>query len=60
MALETTIIQTKLVDKFDTQVSNFAQQHDIFTFDVASESNLEVMRFLKEDTTLRFNFLTDV
>ena len=60
MALETTIIQTKLVYKFDTQVSNFAQQHDIFTFDVASESNLEVMRFLKEDATLRFNFLTDV
>jgi len=60
MALETTIIQTKLVEKFDTQVSNFAQQHDIFTFDVASESNLEVMRFLKEDATLRFNFLTDI
>ena len=60
MALESTVIQTKLVDKFDTQVSNFAQQHDIFTFEVASESNLEVMRFLKEDATLRFNFLTDI
>ena len=60
MALETTTIQTKLVEKFGTQVSNFAQQHDIFTFEAASESNLEVMRFLKEDPTLRFNFLTDV
>ena len=60
MALESTIIQTKLTDKFDTKVSNFLQQHDIFTFEVASESNLEVMRFLKEDATLRFNFLTDI
>ncbi len=60
MALETTTIETKLVEKFGTQVSNFAQQHDIFTFEVAAESNLEVMRFLKEDATLRFNFLTDV
>ena len=60
MALESTVIQTKLVDQFDTKVSNFAQQHDIFTFEVASESNVEVMRFLKEDPTLRFNFLTDI
>jgi len=60
MALESTIIQTKLVDKFDTKVSNFMQQHDIFTFEVASESNLEVMRFLRDDATLRFNFLTDI
>jgi NADH-quinone oxidoreductase subunit C len=60
MALESTIIQTKLVDKFDNQVSNFMQQHDIFTFDVAPESNLDVMRFLRDDETLRFNFLTDI
>ena len=60
MALETTVIQTKLVDKFGAQVSNFMQQHDIFTFEAAAESNLEVMRFLREDATLRFNFLTDV
>ena len=60
MALESTIIQTKLVDKFDTQVSNFMQQHDIFTFEVASQSNIEVMRFLRDDATLRFNFLTDI
>lgn len=60
MALESTIIQTKLEDKFDTKVSNFMQQHDIFTFDVAAESNLEVMRFLRDDPSLRFNFLTDL
>lgn len=60
MALETSVIQTKLVDKFDTIVSDFIQQHDIFTFHVSSDSIVEVMRFLKEDATLRFNFLTDL
>jgi len=60
MALESTIIQTLLTDKFGDKVSNFMQQHDIFTFEVAPESNLQVMQFLRDDVTLRFNFLTDV
>lgn len=60
MALETTVIQNKLSDKFGDKVTGFAQVHDIFTFEVASESMAEVMGFLKEDAVLRFNFLTDV
>ncbi len=60
MALETSVIQTKLVDKFDTIVSDFIQQHDIFTFHVNSDSIVEVMQFLRDDATLRFNFLTDL
>lgn len=60
MALETSVIQTKLVDKFDTIVGDFIQQHDIFTFHVDSDSIVEVMQFLKDDATLRFNFLTDL
>ncbi|NBL64666.1 NADH-quinone oxidoreductase subunit C [Flavobacterium sp. NST-5] len=60
MALEHSDIQNKLVDNFELIVSNFALQHDIFTFEVDSKSVLEVMKFLKEDTQLRFNFLTDV
>lgn len=60
MALETSDIQNKLVDNFELIVSNFSQQHDILTFEVDSQSVLEVMKFLKEDSQLRFNFLTDV
>lgn len=60
MALETSVIQTKLVDKFDTIVTDFVQQHDIFAFEVDSESIIEVMQFLRDDATLRFNFLTDL
>lgn len=60
MALETTAIQTQLVDKFDNIVSDFAQQHDIFTFSVAPDSIIEVMQFLRDNPVLRFNFLTDL
>lgn len=60
MALETSDIQNKLVDNFELIVDNFTQQHDIFSFEVDSKSILKVMQFLKDDKTLRFNFLTDV
>lgn len=60
MALENAVIQQKLIDQFGLKVSEFVQLHDILTFEVASDTILEVMKFLKEDATLRFNFLTDV
>lgn len=60
MALDNSIIQTKLVDKFDYAVSDFVQIHDILTFHVDSGSIVEVIRFLRDDATLRFNFLTDL
>nr|WP_294934092.1 NADH-quinone oxidoreductase subunit C [uncultured Flavobacterium sp.] len=60
MALETSVIQNKLIENFGLKVSDFVQIHDIFTFEVNSESIVEVMQFLKEDSTLRFNFLTDL
>ncbi|HEU4496179.1 MAG TPA: NADH-quinone oxidoreductase subunit C [Flavobacterium sp.] len=60
MALETSDIHNKLIDNFELAVSNFTQQHDIFSFEVDSESIVKVMSFLKDDKTLRFNFLTDL
>ncbi|KGO90413.1 NADH-quinone oxidoreductase subunit C [Flavobacterium suncheonense] len=60
MALETSVIQNKLIENFGLKVSDFIQIHDIFTFEVAPDSILEVMQFLRDDATMRFNFLTDV
>ncbi|KAF2520172.1 NADH-quinone oxidoreductase subunit C [Flavobacterium salilacus subsp. salilacus] len=60
MALETPVIQDKLTNKFGDNVTQFNQIKDIFTFEVAPESMNDVMRFLKEDAELRFNFLTDL
>jgi NADH-quinone oxidoreductase subunit C len=58
MALETADIHNSLTDRFDATVSDFTQIHDILTFEVASGSIVEVMRFLKDDPKMRFNFLT--
>jgi NADH-quinone oxidoreductase subunit C len=60
MALETSVIQEKLIEKFGDNVTGFIQIKDIFSFEVAPSMNNEVMQFLKEDPILRFNFLTDV
>ncbi len=60
MALETSVIQTKLADRYDSVVSDFVQIKDIFTFTVDAASIVDVMKFLRDDETLRFNFLTDL
>jgi NADH-quinone oxidoreductase subunit C len=60
MALETTVIEDKLAAKFGEKVFGFVQIKDIFSFEVAPDAANDVLRFLKEDPLLRFNFLTDV
>lgn len=60
MALETSVIQDKLTNKFGDNITEFNQINDIFTIEVAADSMNDVMRFLKEDPELRFNFLTDL
>ena len=60
MALDTTQIQDKLVATFGESVFNFTQEKSIFSLEVASEKITAVLLFLKNDETLRFNFLTDL
>lgn len=60
MALENNVIQDKLTEQFGMSVSDFHQLHDVFTFEATAETVHEVVRFLKEDQVLRFNFMTDV
>ena len=60
MALDTTQIQDKLVATFGESVFNFTQEKSIFSLEVASENITAVLLFLKNDETLRFNFLTDL
>ncbi len=60
MALETSVIQDKLTNKFGDNITEFNQIKDIFTIEVAADSMNDVMRFLKEDPELRFNFLPDL
>ncbi|RZJ35605.1 MAG: NADH-quinone oxidoreductase subunit C [Flavobacterium sp.] len=60
MALEITEIQNKLIATFGDDVFNFIQDRDIFTFEIPAEKLTATILFLKNDETLRFNFLTDL
>jgi NADH-quinone oxidoreductase subunit C len=60
MALETAYIQEKLTQKFGNNVLNFEMSRDIFSFEAAPNLIREVIRFLKEEESLNFHFLTDL
>lgn len=60
MALETAYIQEKLTQKFGNNVMNFEMSKDIFSFEAAPNLIREVIRFLKEEESLNFHFLTDL
>jgi len=60
MALETSVIQDKLTGQFGNKVTGFIQIKDILSFEVQADSMNEVMRFLRDNAILRFNFLTDL
>ncbi len=60
MALETTLIQEKLSQKFGNNVLNFEMNRDIFSFEASPETIHEVIQFLKEQEDLNFHFLTDL
>lgn len=60
MALENTLIQEKLTQKFGNSVTNFATMRDIFTLEVNKDKVREVIQFLKDDEELNFHFLTDL
>ena len=60
MALETIQIQEKLSEIFGANVSNYNQEKDIFSFEVTADTITAVILFLKNDSELRFHFLTDL
>ena len=60
MAIETALIQEKIVQRFANKVSNFGMQKDVFSFEVTSDSIREVILFLKEEEDTNFHFLTDL
>lgn len=60
MALETIQIQDKLTETFGENVSHYSQEKDIFSFEVTADKITAVILFLKNDSELRFHFLTDL
>jgi NADH-quinone oxidoreductase subunit C len=60
MSLTNEIIQQKLIDKFGDGVSHFSEPFGMLTFHAKAELNIALLRFLFEDETLGFQFLTDL
>ncbi len=60
MALETTIIQEKITQKFGEKVLDFCMSKDIFSFEVVPSKLHELIQTLRDDEELNFNFLTDL
>lgn len=60
MSLTNEIIKQRLTEKFGHQLTGFEEPYGMLTFEAPKEMNLEVMQFLFDDTTLRFQFLTDL
>ena len=60
MSLTNEIIQQTLSQKFTPKVENFHILHDMLAFEVKKDASFEVIKFLKEDPSMNFNFLTDV
>jgi NADH-quinone oxidoreductase subunit C len=60
MALTNDIVKQKIEEKFGESVTNFADSYGMLTFEVASSNVVDLLTFLRDDETLRFNFLTDL
>jgi NADH-quinone oxidoreductase subunit C len=60
MALESVEIQSKLQEKFGDHVKFFRTEYDLFVFEVDVDKLYNVIKFLKEEQTLNFHFLTDL
>lgn len=54
------IIKQKLVEKFDSQLTDWHEPYGMLTFTVPTYLNLKVLQFLYDDVELNFQFLTDL
>ena len=60
MALESVDIQSKLQETFGDHVKYFRTEYDMFFLEADVDVVYNVIKFLKEEPSLNFNFLTDL
>lgn len=60
MPLTNDIIEKKLLERFDGQLTGFEEPYGLLTFVAPKDLNLKVMQFLYDDPELKFRFLTDL
>ena len=49
-----------LTEKFGEKVTGFSEPYGLLTFETSKDVIIDVLTFLKEDSAIRFNFLTDI
>jgi len=60
MALTNQYIKEKLQEKFGDLVSNFEESYGLLSFEATAANNLKVLKFLYDEPSLQFQFLTDL
>ena len=60
MPLTNELIQQRLTEKFNDQLTGWETPYGMLTFTGPKELNLKVLQFLFDDPELRFQFLTDL
>ena len=60
MPLTNKIIQQKLTEKFEEELTDWQEPFEMLTFTAPKDLNLKVLQFLYDDAELRFQFLTDL
>jgi NADH-quinone oxidoreductase subunit C len=60
MAIENSEIQEKLQEKFGENVKYFRTEYDMFVLEADVDVVYNVIKFLKEEPSLNFHFLTDL
>src|SRR5215211_6842152 len=53
-------IKARLIEKFEDEVTSFAEPYVMLTFETPKDMNLKVLQFLFNDPELKFKFLTDL
>jgi NADH-quinone oxidoreductase subunit C len=60
MALENSTVQEKIIAKFGDGVKDFNESYGLLALEVDADKAIDLIQFLRDDETLRFNFLTDI
>jgi NADH-quinone oxidoreductase subunit C len=58
LALTNDTVKQKIAEKFGEGVSNFTEPYGMLTFEVETSKVIDLLQFMRDDETLRFNFLT--
>lgn len=58
MALSNDTIKQRVGEKFGESIKNFTEPYGMLTFEIDRGKAIDLLQFLRDDETLRFNFLT--